>query len=321
MTTGWTLFIAIVTAINIVGCVWLLLATSRRSPGDMQPGAETTGHTWDGDLREYNNPLPRWWLWLFYGSVVFAIGYMVLYPGIGSFGGTLGWSQHKQWEEQVAAAEAASAPVFARFASMELGELAADPDAMRVARNLYANNCAMCHGSDARGATGFPNLTDGDWLYGGDADTLLTTLSYGRNGIMPPWGEALGEQGVEDVAAYVLTLSGQSAPADRAAAGKPKFEMYCAACHGIDGTGMQALGAPNLTDDTWLYGSGIETIRYGIVNGRNNMMPAQLENLGEDRIRLLAAYVMSISPRPAPVAEEATEVAGEPVDGAADDAG
>jgi cytochrome c oxidase cbb3-type subunit 3 len=304
MTTGWTLFIVILTAINVIGSVWLLLATSRRSPGEMTPGAETTGHTWDGDLKEFNNPLPRWWLWLFYLTVLFAIAYMVLYPGLGSWKGTLGWTQQRQWEEEVAAAEAAAAPVFARFAGMSLEQLSKDPDALRVARNLYANNCSMCHGSDARGAAGFPNLTDGDWLYGGDPDTLVATLSHGRNGIMPPWGETLGQQGVEQVAAYVLTLSGQQAPAAMAAEGKPKFEMYCAACHGIDGKGMQALGAPNLTDDVWLYGSGVDVIRYGIINGRNNLMPAQLENLGEDRVRLLAAYVMSISPRPAPEATE-----------------
>jgi cytochrome c oxidase cbb3-type subunit 3 len=310
MTTGWTLFIVILTAINVVGAVWLLWVTSRRSPADKQPGVETTGHTWDGDLREYNNPLPRWWLWMFYGTVAFGIVYLVLYPGLGSWQGTAGWSQEKQWQEQVAAADAAAAPVYARFASMGLDELGKDPDAMRVARNLYANNCAMCHGSDARGAKGFPSLTDGDWLYGGAPDTVLATISYGRNGIMPPWGEALGEQGVEEVVAYVLTLSGLQAPAALAKAGEPKFQMYCAACHGMDGKGMQAVGAPNLTDDIWLYGSDAAEIRYGIVNGRNNQMPAQLELLGEPKVRLLAAYVLSLAPpyveptlEPAPVGE------------------
>lgn len=307
MTTGWTLFIVILTAINIVGALWLLWATSKRSPGE-QPGVETTGHTWDGNLREFNNPLPRWWLWLFYGSVAFSIVYLVLYPGLGSWQGTKGWTQEAQWQEQVDAAEAAAAPVYARFAAMSLEQLGQDPDAMRVARNLYANNCAMCHGSDAGGAKGFPKLTDGDWLYGGAPDTVLATISNGRNGVMPPWGEALGEQGVEEVVAYVLSLSGQQAPADRAAAGKPKFEMFCASCHSMDGTGMQAVGAPNLTDDTWLYEGTAAEIRYGIVNGRNNQMPAQLELLGEPKVRLLAAYVLSLAPpyqppAPAPQAE------------------
>jgi cytochrome c oxidase cbb3-type subunit 3 len=304
MTTGWTLFIVILTAINVVGAVWLLWVTSRRAPGEKQGGAETTGHTWDGDLKEYNNPLPRWWLWMFFGVV-----YLVLYPGLGSWQGIRGWTQEKQWQEQVAAADAASAPVYARFASMSLTDLGKDPDAMRVARNLFANNCAMCHGSDARGAKGFPNLTDGDWLYGGAPDTVLATISNGRNGIMPAWGETLGEQGVEETVAYVLTLSGQQAPADLAAAGKAKFEMYCSGCHGIDGKGMQAVGAPNLTDNIWLYGSDAAELRYGITNGRNNQMPAQLGLLGEAKVRLLAAYVLSLSP---PVAEPAPEPQPEP---------
>jgi cytochrome c oxidase cbb3-type subunit 3 len=296
MTTGWTLFIVILTAINVVGAVWLLWVTSRRAPGEQQPGAETTGHVWDGDLREFNNPLPRWWLWLFYGTVAFSLAYLVIYPGLGGWQGTMGWSQQAQWRKQVEAAEAAAAPVYARFAGMSLAELGQDADAMRVARNLFANNCAMCHGSDARGAKGFPNLTDGDWLYGGSPDTILATLTYGRNGIMPPWGEALGDQGVEEVVAYVLSLSGLQAPADMAAAGKPKFEMYCASCHGVDGKGMQAVGAPNLTDNVWLYANTAAEIRYGIVNGRNNKMPAQLELLGEPKLRLLAAYVLSLAP-------------------------
>jgi cytochrome c oxidase cbb3-type subunit 3 len=304
MTTGWTLFIVILTAINVVGAVWLLWVTSRRAPGEKAGGGETTGHTWDGNLREFNNPLPRWWLWLFYGTVVFGIVYLALYPGLGSWKGLRGWTQQQQWQEQVDAADAAAAPVYARFAGMSLDDLSKDPDAMRVARNLFANNCAMCHGSDARGAKGFPNLTDGDWLYGGDADTILATISYGRNGVMPAWGETLGPQGVEETVAYVLTLSGQQAPADLAAEGKAKFEMYCSGCHGMDGKGLQAVGAPNLTDDIWLYGSDATELRFGITNGRNNQMPAQLETLGETKVRLMAAYVMSLSPRPAQAAPE-----------------
>jgi len=212
MTTGWTLFIVILTAINVVGAIWLLWVTSRRAPGDQQPGTATTGHVWDGDLREYNNPLPRWWLWMFYGTVVFSLVYLVLYPGLGSWQGTRGWSQESQWQEQVDAAEAAAAPVYERFAGMSLAELGADPEAMRVARNLYANNCAMCHGSDAGGAKGFPNLTNGDWQWGGAPDTVYQTIAYGRVGVMPPWGEPLGPQGVEEVTSYVLTLSGQPSP-------------------------------------------------------------------------------------------------------------
>jgi len=310
MTTGWTLFIVILTAINVVGAIWLLWVTSKRAPGDHQPGSETTGHTWDGNLREFNNPLPRWWLWMFYGTVVFSLAYLVLYPGLGSWVGTKGWSQESQWQEQVDAAEAAAAPVYARFAGMSLTELGQDPEAMRVARNLYANNCAMCHGSDARGAKGFPNLTNADWQWGGAPDTVYQSIAYGRVGVMPPWGEPLGPQGVEEVTGYVLTLSGLQAPADLAAAGKPKFEMFCASCHGFDGKGMAALGAPDLTDDVWLYEGTADEIRYGIVNGRNNQMPAQLELLGEQKVRVLAAYVLSLAPawvEPAPPAEAAAE--------------
>jgi cytochrome c oxidase cbb3-type subunit 3 len=320
MTTGWTLFIVIITAINVVGATWLMWASSRRGPGEPAPGTETTGHTWDGDLREFNNPLPRWWLWLFYGTVAFSIAYMVLFPGLGSFKGTLGWTQEGQWKEQVEAAERAAAPMFERFAAMSIGELGADTDAMRVARNLYANNCATCHGSDARGAAGFPNLTNADWQWGGSEDAVYATIAHGRLGAMPPWGEMLGQQGVEEVVAYVLTLSGQSAPADLAAAGKTRFEAVCAACHGPDGKGMQAVGAPNLTDDVWVYGPGADMIRYAVVNGRQNQMPAHLDLLGEQRVRLLTAYVLTLAPpqpapEPAPVPAEAA-----PAEGAGEDA-
>jgi cytochrome c oxidase cbb3-type subunit 3 len=296
MTTGWTLFIVILTAINVVGAIWLLWTTSKRAPGEQRPGGETTGHTWDGNLREYNNPLPRWWLWMFYGTVAFSIVYLVLYPGLGSWQGTRAWTQEGQWQAQVDEAEKAAAPLYERFAAMSLADLGQDPDAMRVARNLYANNCAVCHGSDARGAKGFPNLTDADWLYGGAPETVQATIANGRIGVMPAWAEVLGPQGVEEVTSHVLTLSGLEAPADLAAAGKPKFEMFCASCHGLDGKGMQAVGAPNLTDGIWLYAPTADEIRYGIVNGRNNQMPAQLELLGEQKVRLLAAYVLSLAP-------------------------
>lgn len=319
MSTGWTLFIVIITAINVVGATWLMWASSKRAPGQPAPGTETTGHTWDGDLAEYNNPLPRWWLWLFYGTVIFSLAYFVLFPGLGSWKGTLGWTQEGQWQEQVDAAERAAAPMFERFAAMSLAELGTDADAMRVARNLYANNCAMCHGSDARGAIGFPNLTNADWQWGGTEDAVYTTIAYGRVGAMPPWGEVLGRDGVEEIIAYVLTLSGQQAPADKAAAGQARFQTVCAACHGLDGKGMQAVGAPNLTDDVWIYGPGADMIRYAVMNGRNNQMPAQLDPLGEQRVRLLAAYVLTLAP-PLPPAE-ATPTEAVPTEGAAVEAG
>lgn len=316
MTTGWTLFIVLLTAINVVGAVWLLWATSKRAPGEQVPGPDTTGHVWDGDLREYNNPLPRWWLWLFYLSVLFALAYLVLYPGLGSWRGTLGWSQESQWRAEVEAADAAAASLYERFARLDFNALRADEPAMQMARNLFANHCATCHGSDGRGAPGFPNLSDGDWLYGGGEDTVTATITYGRNGVMPRWGDVLGEQGVEEVVGYVLQRSGQSVPEALAAAGADKFATYCAACHGFDGKGTQALGAPNLTDDTWLYGGTAEAIRESIVSGRNNMMPAQLELLGPERVRLLAAYVLSLAPAAAPAAAHEENEAPEDADDA-----
>jgi cytochrome c oxidase cbb3-type subunit III len=302
MSTGWTLFIVIITAINVVGATWLMWASSRRAPGEKAPGAETTGHTWDGDLAEYNNPLPRWWLWLFYGTVAFSLAYLVLFPGLGSWKGTLGWTQEGQWQKEVDAAERAAAPMFERFSGMSIAELGADADAMRVARNLYANHCAMCHGSDARGAVGFPDLTNADWQWGSTEDAVYTSIAYGRIGAMPPWGEVLGPEGVEEVVAYTLTLSGQQAPADLAAAGEARFQMICAACHGVDGKGMQLVGGPNLTDGVWIYGGGADMIRHAVLNGRQNQMPPHLDLLGEQRVRLLSAYVLTLAP-PQPAAE------------------
>lgn len=291
MTAGWTWFIAIITALNIGGSLWLLLATSRVHAGE----GETTGHVWDGDLREYNHPLPRWWLWLFVITIVFAVGYLVAYPGLGSFKGSLGWSQQSQWEKEVAAADAAAATVYARFEGRTPAALAGDPAAMEIAGRLFGNNCATCHGADARGAPGFPNLTDGDWLHGGTPEVIHATIANGRIGVMPPWGEMLGPQGVEQVVAYVQSLSGQSSDAALAAAGKDRFMQICAACHGPDGRGQQALGAPNLTDNIWLYGGSADAIRTTIVKGRQNQMPAHLDLLGETRVRLLTGYILSLS--------------------------
>lgn len=291
MTAGWTWFIILITALNIAGSAWLLFATARMQPGE----GETTGHVWDGDLREYNHPLPRWWLWLFVITVIFAVGYLVAYPGLGSFTGSLGWTQHGQWEQEVAAAEAAAAPVYARFEGKAPEALAGDPEALQIAARLFGNNCATCHGADARGAPGFPNLTDADWIHGGTPDAIQASIANGRVGVMPPWGEMLGKDGVEQVVAYVQSLSGQSSDAALATAGKERFMQVCAACHGADGRGQQALGAPNLTDGIWLYGGSADAIRTTIVKGRQNQMPAQLGLLGETRVRLLAGYILSLS--------------------------
>ena len=286
--------VAIVSLANIAGLVWLL-ASLRRRPGETAGSGETTGHVWDEDLRELNNPLPRWWLWLFILTVVFGIAYLLIYPGLGNYAGTAGWSSEKQYHEQTVAAEAILARTLAPFEHQEVTALAHNPDALRVGRNLFMNNCATCHGSDARGAPGFPNLTDKDWLFGGTPEAIVQTISYGRTSVMPAWRDVLGgDAGVEDVAAYGLSLSGRHATSGNVDNGHAKFATICVACHGADGRGNQALGAPNLTDQVWLNGGAANTIRETISKGRQAEMPAQLERLGETRVKLLAAFVISL---------------------------
>lgn len=293
MSSFWSGWIILLTVANILGAVWLLWMTSRMSPEEK--AADTTGHVWDGDLREYNNPLPRWWLWLFYLTVVFSIIYLVLFPGLGNFKGVLGWSQTGQYEEEVARIDERQHAFFSRFDDMELAELAGNGDAMAAAANIFGNRCAQCHGSDGRGAPGFPNLTDEAWLWGSDETAILTTLRQGRMGIMPPMGDALGgEPGVAQMVEYVRSLSGLDHDAALAAAAAPIWPA-CGACHGMDATGMAVLGAPNLTDGSWLHGSDRSTIAETITRGRQNQMPAQLPILGEQQTRLMAAYVLRLS--------------------------
>ncbi len=312
MNRFWSNWVVILTAINIAGALWLLWTTSRKKPGDNGPSEETTGHTWDGDLAEYNNPLPRWWLWGFYISVIFGLGYLAYYPGLGNFAGRLGWTQESAWAEDVAKARVQSDAQLAQYDQMSLDTLRHDDNAMRTARNLFANNCATCHGTDAHGSKGFPNLTDADWLHGGTVAAISTTITQGRVAAMPAWEGVVGAEGVEQLSNYVLTLSGQTlAPPGKAlaAAGAEKFAMFCAACHGADGRGNQALGAPNLTDNVWLYAGNIETIRETVAKGRNNQMPAHGDMLGATRVKLLTAYVLNLSGASDEVLEahEATE--------------
>jgi len=296
MTSGWSLFVVILTIVNILACVWLLRWTSKpKSAAEKIGGGADTGHVWDKDLREYNNPLPKWWLWLFYITVAFGLAYLIWFPGLGKFGGLGGWTQAGQYEQERAAAEARAAAYLAPFKSMTVPQLAADPKAMATARNLFQNNCAQCHGSDGGGAIGFPNLANADWQWGGDPDSIAATITGGRVAAMPAWLPVIGEQGVDAVVAYVATLSGQQADATLAASGKTIFETNCAACHGFDGKGMAAVGAPNLTDDVWLYGGDPATIKLTVVNGRAGQMPAFGERLGEERVRLLAAYALHLS--------------------------
>ncbi len=295
------LFIAIAVLVNIGGTLWLIWWTARGS-GDVAP--QQTTHVWDDDLTEFNNPLPRWWLWLFLLSIFFALGYLVVFPGLGRFPGIAHWTEVSQYQQEDQAARRALEQRFAAFNGKSLTELSRDPAAMATAKNLFALNCSACHGSDARGAKGFPNLTDQDWLWGGGEQTIYQTIAHGRDGLMPAWGSVLGHDGVEKVMAYVLSLSGRrpgdaAVPAPELAAGKTLFTTMCTACHGADGTGNQAVGAPNLTDKIWLYGGSMNDIRETITNGRTNHMPPHLERLGDTKVRLLAAYVLSISRPPA----------------------
>jgi cytochrome c oxidase cbb3-type subunit 3 len=293
MSSALNLFVIVLVTFNIV-LAMAILVWMRKRRGEATRTTDTTGHTWDGDLAEYNNPLPRWWLWLFILSTIFGIGYLVLYPGMGNARGALGWTERNQWEAMQAEQEKKTQAMLAQFKDKQIAELAVDPRAIAVGRNLFANNCVACHGSDARGATSFPNLTDGDWLWGNAPDAIATSIREGRVGVMAPWGEVIGAKGVDDAVAYVLTLSGRIAPKGDAAAGRTQFETICAACHGVDGRGNKDLGAPNLTDKIWLNGGSYEAVRLTVDKGRQGIMPAHGERLGDARVRLLAAYVLSL---------------------------
>jgi cytochrome c oxidase cbb3-type subunit 3 len=289
------MFVAATTIISLVACIVLLLIASRRK---VMADDNSTGHTWDVDLRELNNPLPRWWVWLYVITVVFSAIYLVLYPGLGSSAGSLKWSSQGQFEAEQARATEAMKPVYAKFASMPADQLAKDSQAMGIGERLFINNCSQCHGSDGRGSKGFPNLTDSDWLWGGSLDDIKKSIVEGRNGVMPPMGAAVGTaDDVRNVAHYVLSLSGSAHDNVSAQLGKEKFAA-CAACHGPDGKGNQALGAPNLTDKTWLHGWGEKAIVEQINNGKNNLMPSQARLLTPEQVHVLAAYVLNLSQAP-----------------------
>ena len=294
LNSFWNWFVIIISVASILGCWWLLHWTkgvSDRSGDDVG----STGHVWDEDLKELNTPLPRWWLHLFNITIVFALVYLALFPGLGNFGGLKGWTQEGQYKAEVASAIEAQEAVFARFRDMEPTALMGDSEAMEIGGRLFGNNCAMCHGSDGRGAKSFPNLADESWMWGGTYDQVLTSITKGRMGAMPAWGEMLGEDGVREVVAYVQQISGQKADPDLAAAGQVRFQMVCSACHGMEGKGNPALGAPNLTDQSWIYGGNPSDIETTIIKGRNGKMPAHENILNEDKRRILAAYVLSLS--------------------------
>ena len=294
MSTGMSLFVILLIVVNVVGCAWLLVA-NRRIKVDPSKEKQSLGHAFDG-IEELNNPLPAWWTWLFVVTIFFAAIYFVLFPGFGTVRGSLGWTSAGQYEAEVADAEERYAPIFAKYHAMSIEDLQNEPQAIRMGSRIFANNCSPCHGSDARGGIGYPNLTDDAWLYGGDPTAITTTITHGRNGLMPPFGAAVGgEPGIAAVTEYVLSLSGREHDASQLAEGEKQFKLICTACHGQDGKGMAAIGAPNLTDDVWLHGGRREDIQARIRNGIVNQMPAWGPILGPERVHLAAAYVFSLS--------------------------
>lgn len=289
----WSIFVAGVTIVSILACLLLLWFSGKAKA--MTASDNTTGHIWDGDLREMNNPLPRWWAWLFVITIIFAFIYLALYPGLGTYGGRLNWTSTGQHQAEVDKGNAEVAPLYAKFSAMTSEDVAKNAQAMAIGERLFMNNCAQCHGSDARGNKGIPNLTDGDWLYGGAPATIKETLTKGRMGNMPPMAAAIGTaDDVKNVAQYVLSLSGSPHDSVQAALGKAKFAT-CSGCHGLDGKGNPALGAPNLTDDVWLHGYGEAAIIAMINEGKVNQMPIQADKFTEAQIHVLGAYVWGLS--------------------------
>jgi cytochrome c oxidase cbb3-type subunit 3 len=296
LTSFWHWWVILITVGTIIACFWLLQWTKGISNRDEEgDGTGTTGHVWDEDLVELNNPLPRWWLQLFYITIAFAFIYLALFGGLGNIPGFLGWSQEGQYEAEVKAATEAQEAIFSRYRQLDNEALMADAEANATGQRLFANSCAMCHGSDGRGARSFPNLADNDWLYGDSFDTVMQSIAEGRRGAMPVMVGGLDDGGINNLVAYVQSMSGQEVDASMAAEGKKNFDMLCVACHGVDGSGNQALGAPRLNDDIWLYGGETETIKKTVTEGRNGNMPVHKNLLSEDRRRLIAAYVLSLS--------------------------
>ena len=291
MASFWSLWVIILTAVTIVGITWILFANRKR---EQQPQEKTTGHVYDG-IEEYDNPLPAWWFYMFVITILFGVGYLIVYPGMGNFPGLLGWTQVDQHDREVNRAEEKFRDMRDRYLALPVEEIAGDPKVRKMGMRLFGNNCAQCHGADAKGAYGFPNLTDNDWIYGGDPATIKATLINGRRAAMPAWGDILGDQGVSEATEYLLALNGRDVDDAKASAGEKHLKTYCAACHGADGTGNPALGSPNLTNGIWLYGGTREQIAHTLRAGRNGVMPAFDKTLSEDKIHILTAYVYSLS--------------------------
>lgn len=301
MSGSWSAYVIALVVLQVIACVVLLWYTSRRHEGEAEP--EKTGHVWDGDITEYNKPLPKWWINLFYLTIIFTIGYLVWYPGFGNFAGTSGWTSAKEHNAAKADGDAKLAAALKPFEGKDLPELAADPKALALGKNVFANTCAVCHGSNAQGAVGYPNLADNSWQWGGEPAQILETVLNGRQAAMPSWAASLtamgGATAKDDVISYVRSLSNLEQPAaDVKERGQKLFVSICAACHGPDAKGMTVLGAPDLTDDAWVYGSSRDVLLTGIDQGRNGQMPAHKPLIGETRVRLAAAYVWSLSHKP-----------------------
>ena len=291
----WSWFIGVSTVISLIALFIFVIGLSKRKTGKAGDKIETMGHVWDENLEELNTPLPRWWLYLFIGTLVWGAGYLLLYPGLGAYAGLLGWSQINQLEQEMQAAEAAYGPIYAQFKNTDLRQLAQNEAALKIGESLYSSYCTTCHGSDARGARGYPNLRDNDWLYGGEPDNIKVSILQGRRALMPAWGEVLSAEDIFNVTAYVEQLSGREVSGVHASLGGAIYKQNCAMCHGPDGKGNPMLGAANLTDDIWLYGGSQKKITESIVQGRNGVMPAHKAFLGEAKVHILAAYIYSLS--------------------------
>ena len=312
ITTSWSWYVIVLAGINIFGLVWLLWYTGKRRPGDPKP--DETSHYWDGDITEYNKPMPRWWIQGFYLTIIFSLAYVAWYGGLGKYAGYSGWTSQQEHAVDKAASDANLAETFRPYDGQPIDRLAGDPEARKLGASIFANTCATCHGSSAQGAIGYPNLSDNIWHWGGEPDVILQTVLNGREGVMPEWGTVLtsmgGDNAIDYTVAYVRALGvpGQSVQNDYLASqGKKLYDGVCVACHGVEGKGNKELGAPDLTDDYWMYGSSKESLRQTIAKGRHGVMPAHRELLGETRARLVAAYVWSLS-NPAGAKAEAVPV-------------
>lgn len=297
MSGGWSAWVIGLIVFNL-GTTFLLFLWAPRARVPVLPDG-TTGHVWaHGVLREGMHRLPRWWIAMSFATYAAAFGYLVLYPGFGNSRGTLAWTSAQELDAATRANAAVLAPALRRLGAMSVEAVADDAQAQRLGARLFVDNCAACHGRFGLGnpQLGAPNLADKDWLYGGAPQDITTTIRDGRAGVMPAWA-ALGEPTVRNLAQYVLALSGQPHDAAAAAAGEPVFRTTCAACHGPEGKGNALLGAPNLTDDIWLYGGTQAAVETSIRAGRQGHMPAWRPRLSEEEIHILAGYVHHLAQR------------------------